>query len=126
MRVMSASGITLNDTDLTWLATIGPRVGHAFDRVLVYGEGGYAVSNIDFRSDVPGEFFEQERTHHGGYVGAGVDWAVRDQVIVGLNYKYIMLDDKVHGGIAPLFGPVDVILQDVQIHTISGRALFKF
>jgi outer membrane immunogenic protein len=118
--------LALNDARVDWLATVGPRVGYAFDRFLAYGEGGYAAADINFRADIPGDFFETDEVHHGGYVGGGVDWAVTDNVIAGLNYKYVILGDEVHSGVAPGFGPVDVELKDVDIHALSARLTYKF
>jgi outer membrane immunogenic protein len=97
--------------ELDWLATARLRAGVAFDRVLVYGTGGFAYGGIDqsfstdsganlVGGDDNGELPPDRRQsldgdddNAWGYtVGAGVEALVTERVSVGLEYLYTSLD----------------------------------
>ncbi|MBS7704404.1 outer membrane protein [Chelatococcus asaccharovorans] len=66
-------------------ATVRARLGYAFDRVLVYGTGGLALSQMSI-----GTPSSKTKSHwHPGFaVGAGVEYAVTDNVSVRGEYLY--------------------------------------
>jgi len=107
------------DNTITELFTIGPRLGYAWDRLLVYGTGGYAGAHIDGRyictaTGIPvlpgpacgvfaGALAAIDATghswNHGWFVGAGFEYMLHKgsfvDVIFGAEYQHFELDDKV-------------------------------
>ena len=83
--------------NLTFLMTVRPRVGWAFDRTLVYVTGGYAFetvqavdsfgvfgSNVIAQADVTAKL-------SGWTAGAGIEWAFARGVSAKLEYLYVGL-----------------------------------
>lgn len=81
-----------------WLATLGPRLGVAIDRTLVYGEGGLAAKGQEFRHRnlVNGRVFEDDEVKLGWFVGAGIEQAFLEKWSFKLEYNFIgVFDDGV-------------------------------
>ncbi|MCD1266091.1 hypothetical protein B5M44_19285 [Shinella sumterensis] len=75
-----------------WGGSVRGRVGFAIDRALVYGAGGWTATR-GFVKDVPtGEKFT--KTFSGWTLGAGVEYAVTDNVFVRGEYRYNHFGDK--------------------------------
>jgi outer membrane immunogenic protein len=86
---------------ITNLFTVGPRIGMAFDRWMVFVTGGWASANlkgalcstITGNCDGPGSTFNgASRNNDGWYAGGGFDWMVHKgslvDVILGLEYQH--------------------------------------
>jgi outer membrane immunogenic protein len=83
-----------------FLASVTGRIGYAFDTVLLYGRGGFAVagdkyevSGVDFAATTilpgPGPFhFQGVDNRYGWVVGAGVDWAFTRHWSMNVEYDY--------------------------------------
>lgn len=82
------------------------KVGYALDRALPYLTGGIAHASVD--TDL-GEFEDT-----GYALGAGLDYAVTDNVIVGAEYLFHTFDDFDDSGI------------DVDVNTFKAKVSFKF
>jgi outer membrane immunogenic protein len=91
------------------------RVGFTWERWLAYAKGGYASAEISLKGDFEGElgacFFvcgsvpyslsgETSERHHGWTVGGGLEFMVRPNVILGVEYNYVDLGSKTHKGTA--------------------------
>jgi outer membrane immunogenic protein len=79
-------------TTLDWLLTVEGRVGYSWDRVLVFGKGGWAGSNATLKVTSPirgtasfSEFVD------GWTIGGGVEYAAWNSVIIGIEYDYVKL-----------------------------------
>lgn len=79
-------------SQLDWLGTVRGRVGYAFDRVLVYGTGGFAYGNTLYRAAFanPAGAFNHLGQYDGmstGYVyGGGVEYALpADSILAKFN-----------------------------------------
>jgi outer membrane immunogenic protein len=106
-----------------FLASVTGRIGYAFDTVLLYGRGGFAVagdkydvSGGDFAGSGPFHF-QGADNRYGWTVGGGVDWAFARHWSVNVEYDYyrfgsggILMTDQFSG----LTGIVDV-RQTVQV-----------
>jgi outer membrane immunogenic protein len=112
---------------------IGGRVGYAWNRFMVYGQGGYAQADIDTRGifNATGVTFSPAGATHGGwYAGAGAEYAVLDYLILGIDYKHYEFDTKQHncalavGGC--LAGAVDFRNVNATADSVMGRVSFKF
>lgn len=73
-----------------WQGSVRGRLGVAFDRVLVYGTGGFSYAKIkNTYTLVPFSISEPiEDVRTGWNIGAGVDYALTDNLILGLEYRH--------------------------------------
>jgi outer membrane immunogenic protein len=73
-----------------WQASVRARIGYAFDRFMVYGTAGAAFTKFEHSYFNPlagfGESGNFSRT--GWTVGGGVNYAMTDNLILGLDYRY--------------------------------------
>lgn len=86
-------------TEINWLATLGPRLGYAADRMLFYVEGGLAVENADLyhlgaeggqeSQDGPGREFFGTDTRVGAFAGAGVEFAFAENMSARVEYNLV-------------------------------------
>lgn len=76
-----------------YYGTVRARVGVAFDRFMPYITGGWAYGNV--KTSIPAIGFSSDRSHTGGYaVGAGLEYAVTNNIIAGVEYLYVDLGEK--------------------------------
>lgn len=80
------------NTDIDWFATIRARLGYAMDRFHVYGTGGLAVARQSggiYNSAQQGT----TQTETGWALGAGLEYAFTDNIIVRGEYLHVDLGD---------------------------------
>jgi len=88
----SALTATINNR---WVTTATGKLGYAWDRVLLYGKGGFAwVSNSN--SSAPFAF-STNSTSWGGTGGVGVEWAFAGNWSVRAEYDFIALQNQTLG-----------------------------
>ncbi len=75
-------GGTTVETSSDWNSTIRGRLGFAFDRFLVYGTGGLAIADLNFKANGATD----SKTALGWAAGAGVEGAVTNNVTARLEY----------------------------------------
>ena len=114
-----------------WMATVTGRVGYAWANNLIYAKGGYAgVSSRLAVSDTVGPFTgsgSASAWHNGWTVGAGWEYGVTQNWIVGLEYDYSAFQTKSYqlaGGAAPLVYTFDAKPRDIQ--SVVARVSYKF
>lgn len=86
------------------LLTVGPRLGYAWDNVLIYATGGYAHAPIDaeyIRTSTGAARFPTfwgQSKNSGWFAGVGVEYVVHKtsfmDVIVGAEYQHIDLQEQ--------------------------------
>ena len=102
--------------------------GVAFDRTLVYAQGGIAYLNVDLENVDPvfgpPALVGADISFDGlGYaVGAGADYAVTDRILVGADYLYQAFDNFD----AHVDGTSVDTRADLNLHTIRGKVSFRF
>ena len=76
--------------DVRWQASLRGRVGFAFDRFLIHGTGGLALARThNLYTFLPTGVSETvTRTKTGWTIGGGVDYAVTDNWIAGVDYRH--------------------------------------
>jgi outer membrane immunogenic protein len=76
------------------------RVGYAFGRTLVYAKGGYAGGKVGFKARDNDALvtYTQNDWDNGYAVGAGVDYALTNSLILGVDYTHIDLGSKTSTG----------------------------
>jgi outer membrane immunogenic protein len=108
-------------TDVNWLAMFNARLGISHERWLGYVTGGYALGEVDYALIVGGAtFLESSKSHDGWNIGVGVEHALTDNFIVGVEYRFIDLGNETHSD--PL-GDHNI---DAEIHSAMLRASWKF
>ncbi len=114
-------------SNVPWIATIRGRAGVALDRVLLYGTGGAAFTDLSQNITATGfgTLFNASSTEVGWTIGAGVEAAIAQNWTVKAEYLYVQTN-------ATLSGPVSLIggtLSDsgtVKDNIIRGGLNFKY
>ncbi len=116
---------------LEWLATVTGRLGIAVNNNLFYAKGGYAgVQSKLSVSDVVLPFVgsgSDSQLHNGWTVGAGWEYGLTRNWIVGLEYAYYSFETKNYqlaGAAAPATYAFDVKPKDLQSAVV--RLSYKF
>jgi outer membrane immunogenic protein len=92
---VTPAGVTNQvDSRLRDMVTLRGRIGHAFDRVLVYATGGWAQLNLRNSLTVIGPAGTPSSTHDfarskAWVAGAGVEWALFDRASIRVEYLHI-------------------------------------
>jgi outer membrane immunogenic protein len=89
----SGDNLGLVNVKTEYFGTVRARVGVAFDRFMPYITGGWAYGNV--KSSIPAIGFSSDRSHTGGFaVGGGLEYAVTNNIIAGVEYLYVDLGEK--------------------------------
>ncbi|GJE17447.1 outer membrane protein [Methylobacterium marchantiae] len=80
-RVVLPSLTNTYRSDLQYLGTVRGRVGYAFDKVMVYGTGGFAYGGVEqsvsFQTGAPVTYAGSRSTMETGYAyGGGIEYAL--------------------------------------------------
>jgi outer membrane immunogenic protein len=141
-------------TKITDLVTVGPRIGAAFDRFMVYATGGFAAARLDgsyscgdtglpalpgpgacsavFGPVIRNQNFGGITWNNGWFVGAGFEFmvyrgAIAD-VILGAEYQHFEVEQKLaFACTVALCGPTthQNFLHDARGDIVRGRLTFK-
>jgi outer membrane immunogenic protein len=71
-----------------WNGSIRARLGFAADRFMVFGTGGYAIADYRGFTD-NGTRLGSSKTLNGWVVGAGIEYAINDNVLLNLEYDHM-------------------------------------
>jgi outer membrane immunogenic protein len=119
----STGSLSVNNRLLT---TVVGRVGYAWDRVLLYGKGGFAwVSNSN--SSAPFAF-STNSTSWGGTGGIGVEWAFAGNWSVRAEYDFIALQNQTLGissAAPPPFTKDTISINNRTIQIITAGVNYK-
>jgi outer membrane immunogenic protein len=115
-----------------WMATVTGRVGYAVANNLFYAKGGYAgvnnhLSVVDANPNPSTGSGAQSQWHNGWTVGAGWEYGITQNWIVGVEYDYASFQKKNYqlaGGAAPASYAFDARPHDIQ--SVVGRVSYKF
>jgi outer membrane immunogenic protein len=114
-----------------WMATVVGRLGVAFNNNLLYVKGGWAGVNnrLNVSDIVPGNVGSGGQTiwHNGWTVGAGWEYGLTANWIIGLEYNYSGFETKSYQLNATEVGNTytfDAKPRDIQ--SVVGRISYKF
>lgn len=83
-----------------WVATVRGRLGIAFDRVLVFGSGGFAAAGVKatLNDTYPSGVITttSSNTYTGWAAGGGLEWAVAGNWTIRGEYLYLGLGNKLN------------------------------
>ncbi len=100
----AAGGIFTAD----YIGTLRARIGYAFDRVLIYGTGGFAYAGGDLR--VAG--LSNDQTHYGYAIGFGIEGMITANLSARLEYLYTDFGNRTYQTVG---GPVAAGFDSSQI-----------
>jgi outer membrane immunogenic protein len=133
----SSSGSISTD----WLVTVRPRIGWAFDRLLVYGTGGVAFTNRnDSLSDIDstttqgviGVLTASPSSRHVGWVaGGGLEYAFSNSLSAKAEYLHLDFGDiteqaGVVGGIGGMEGASVIFTSHLTADIVRAGLNYKF
>jgi outer membrane immunogenic protein len=119
-------------TDVNWLATARLKAGVAIDRGLIYAIGGLAFAdvensigfNIATGGGSDGDSWSNADTKTGWTLGLGLEYAITDNWIFGVEYQHVELgDNTVTIDTDDLDIPVDF---DNALDIVSAKLSYKF
>jgi len=85
---IDGSGAGGTDLDVSWQGSLRARAGFALDQFLIYGTAGLAFADIHGDASVIDGDDDSDGVETGWTVGAGVDYAVTDNIFVRGEYRY--------------------------------------
>lgn len=108
---------------LNWTATVTPRIGYAFDNIMIYGKGGLALGGFEVGHDQNGTNISSKKTQIGYVLGAGVEYAMARNWTMNLEYDYMNFgNDSIH-----VNGSPDIsIEQGGDVHAVKLGLNYKF
>ena len=109
-----------------WQALARARIGYAFDRFMIYGTGGAAFTNFDYKYYNPlagfGEGGKFSKT--GWTAGGGVDYALTSNLILGVGYRYTDYGSFDYVAKSAFLGLTAE--QNPSTHAVRGSLAYKF
>ena len=79
-----------SSTDINWIGTVTGRVGYAWDRVMVYGKGGFAWADEDHSQSLGGVLVSSTNASHTGWtLGLGLEYAITNNWSAKIEYNYM-------------------------------------
>ncbi|MER8576140.1 porin family protein [Mesorhizobium sp. M1338] len=88
------SGGDINGFEAQWIGSVRARAGVSFDRMLIYGTGGYAYLHGKADTRDPGREESHSASFNGWTVGAGAEYAITDKITVRGEYRYADFGSK--------------------------------
>lgn len=82
-------GAITGEAKVPAFGTVRARVGYAFDRVMLYGTGGWAFSDTKVSLTGPGGSVSDNKWGSGWTLGGGLEWAFAGPWSVKAEYLYV-------------------------------------
>lgn len=125
----SVTGAT-NRTKIDAIGVFTGQVGYAWNNVLFYVKGGGMVVNDKYQGTFTGlgtVFDNASETRWGGAVGAGLDFGITPNVVVGIDYVHGFMGSRNLTFVSATTGVLsrnETIRQDVDM--VTARLSYKF
>jgi outer membrane immunogenic protein len=118
-------------SNTTNLLLVTGKVGVAHDNILAYAKGGYATGTVEFRTSVTSTgvlLTSSSSREHGWTAGVGLEYALWDHVVLGVEYDYVRLNVGTRNQTPTGVGPAGTQVTDagVDIQAVTARLSFKF
>jgi outer membrane immunogenic protein len=124
-------GVFTAYTKITALGTVRARAGYAIDRFLPYVTGGFAWANaksgldVSGYPDIPNFGAGDSQFHTGWTVGAGLEYAVTNNITAKVEYLYADLGSQEYD--VEAFGPGSRLNADLSsLQTVKFGLNYKF
>ena len=112
-------------TDVAWISTASGKLGYAVGRWLISAKAGYAYAEIANTGVTGGDSFRVGGGHNGLTLGAGLEYALTNSIIVGAGYDWIDLDERFRSGVSAAGAPIAIDVAPGSIHAVTTRLTFK-
>lgn len=122
--------LVTNTSKINAIGVVTGQVGYAWNNVLLYVKGGAMGVNDKYEGSVTGTgvvFDRGSETRWGGSVGAGLDFGITPNIVLGVDYIHGFLGNRNVTMTAVVGGALsrnDNIRQDVDMAT--ARLSYKF
>ncbi|MBB4199127.1 hypothetical protein CCR94_16650 [Rhodoblastus sphagnicola] len=100
--------------------TVRARVGYAMDRVLLYGTGGYAGSEVRGALSGGGFGYDQTRVANGWTLGVGMEYAITPHFSAKAEYLYASMGDNTY------FSSPNSISNGVNLNLVRAGVNYHF
>ena len=104
------------------LLVVAGKLGYAQDRFLAFAKAGYASAEVELRCSACGAVggVSTSDREHGWMMGIGIDYAMTDKIIVGVEYNWLFLDvdQRVLG--------TSTVDASSDVQTVMARLMLKF
>ncbi|MGB6537419.1 MAG: outer membrane protein [Xanthobacteraceae bacterium] len=113
-------------TAVPWTSTITGRVGAAFNRLLIYGKGGLALTEDQSSlTDLAGNTANDSVLRTGWTVGAGLEYALDDHWSAKIEYDYLGFGPQSMNFTTPALGTVSSSTS-LNVQEIKAGLNFRF
>jgi outer membrane immunogenic protein len=123
-------GFSGGSAKLRWQGSVRARLGYAIDRFLPYVTGGVSFGDFRFAGG-PGisapftpSLVPWSKTLTGWNIGAGLEYAITDNWIARVEYRYTDYGNTSHN-LAPAYAGVTERM-DVKVQTVEAGISYKF
>lgn len=115
-------------TKATDLFMVAGRLGYAADNALFYIKGGYASADLEFAGSAPTipDGFKQSKRQGGYVIGGGIEYLVGSNLILGVEYNHIGLDEQTLSGATNAALAYTLTRANTDIDTVMARLSYKF
>ncbi len=106
--LVAGDGFSAN---IKYMGATRAKIGWAWDRVLLYAAGGLETAVVDgtgtYAARAGGSpalsFTDARKFHTGWTIGGGIDWAMTNNVFLGVDYRYFDLGTQTYnlGAVTP-------------------------
>ena len=127
--LLTATGTT-NTSKIDAIGLFTGQVGYAWNNVLFYVKGGAMVVNDKYEGSATGTgvlFDRASETRWGGAVGAGLDFGITPNIVLGVDYVHGFMGSRNLTFVSAATGAVtrnETIRQDVDM--VTARISYKF
>ncbi len=106
------------------------KFGWTWNNMLAYFKGGWATGDVEFRTGTTstGALLTSSSGRENGWTaGAGLEYALWEHVILGVEYDYVQLNPGTRTQTPTLLGPAGThVNAGVDIQSVTARLSFKF
>lgn len=109
-----------------WQASLRGRIGYAWDRFLLYATGGVAFADVKGTASLVGiGVVSNDTTVTGGTVGGGIEWAVWNNISLGIEGRWTGYGDHTFNGGVIGVTPVSHTIS-LDTTEVMGKLNFRF
>lgn len=115
-------GALTASADHNWYATLAGRLGYTAGPWMIYGKGGGAWMDADYRATVGGATTSVSDTRSGWMVGVGLEWMFTPNWTAKVEYNYLDFGSNTYTFAAPAVGAAI----DSQVNLLKVGVNYKF
>ena len=120
----SSDGVTSLTSTAKSLLLVTGKFGAAWDNILAYAKAGYALGDVDYRTTATSTgvlLTTSSRQEQGWTAGVGLEYALWDHVILGVEYDYVKFNSGPASRRPPGAGPTGTTVTEAGIDTQIGH-----